>query len=64
MLGPLNDKIKLPIIHVHEIASRLQDTANRIQVLHEASAQDDDFCYPKPIFQAGWPGQIQEVPWR
>ena len=42
-LGPLDHKIKLPTVQVHEIKSRLQATASRIQLLHETTAQDNDF---------------------
>ena len=35
--------------------------ASRIQLLHEATTQDDDLCSLKHIVQAAWPSQIQEV---
>ena len=61
-MGPLDEKIKLSIVQVHKIISRLQATASMIKLLHEATAQGDDLCSPKHIVQAGWPSQIQEVP--
>ena len=38
-LGPLQKKIQLTIVQVHKIPCRLQATATRIQLLHEAIAQ-------------------------
>ena len=60
-LGPLNDRIILLLVQVHEIPCRLHTTVNRIQLLHEATVKKDDLCSLKHIVQLGWPGQIQEV---
>ena len=47
----LEDRITLSIVQVHEISSRLQTTASRIELLHEATVQDDDLCFLKQIVQ-------------
>ena len=41
-LGEIEDKIELPTVVVNEITSRLQATAGRVQLLNEATTQDDD----------------------
>ena len=61
-LGPLQDRIKLFIFHIHELTCRLHLTARRIQLLHEATEQNDDLCLFKHIVQAVCPSQMQEVP--
>ena len=61
-LGPLQDKIKLSIVQIHEIICRLKATYSRIQLLCKAIVQDDDFCSPKHIVPVEWLGQVQEVP--
>ena len=42
--------------------SQLQAAASRLKLMHEATAQNDDLCSLKHTVQAGWPSQIQEVP--
>ena len=51
-LGPLQDKIKLPIVQAHETTCRQQATANRIQLLHEATAKDEVLCSLKHVVQS------------
>ena len=38
----IKEKTELPIVQVHETTCRLLATANRIQLLHVATAQGDD----------------------
>ena len=54
-LGPLKDKIRLPIVQIHEITCRLQAIASKIQLQCETTVQEDDLCSLKHIVQAGWP---------
>ena len=61
-LEPLDDKIKLPIVQVYEITSRLQAAPSMIQILRDPSAQGTDLYSLEHILQAGWPSEIQEVP--
>ena len=48
-LEPINDRIRLPRMHVSEIISQLQITAGKLELLRKANIQDDELALPKHV---------------
>ena len=56
------DTIQLPILQVHQITNNLRCTVDRLQQLHEKTAQYDTLALFKHVVHPGWPEKIQELP--
>ena len=56
------DSIKLPELHIHQIASQLYASCDSLQDLRIATHEDDKLALLKHTFMCGCPSTIREVP--
>ena len=56
------DTIELPIVNVHYVTSSLNCSADKLQVLHESTKQDETLVLLKEIVTQGWPEKIKDLP--
>ena len=56
------DTIQLQLLQVHEITNNLKCTADRLQQIHEKTAQDDNLVLLKHIVWSDWHKKIQDLP--
>ena len=61
-LGCLKDKIQLPKLQVNAITTQVRANSDKLQEIHQETAQDDELALLKHTITTGWPKQIQDLP--
>ena len=61
-LGTQNDSIKLPKLHLYQIANQLNARSDSLNQLNVATLEDDELILLKHTVTNGWPNTIKEFP--
>ena len=60
-LGDQKDTIRLPKLHVYQIAHQLPARSDRLQELQQATQADDELELLKHTIMSGWPSTIKKI---